>query len=85
MPVDVERIKIRMNEMDLTVKDVVNALGIDESTYYRKMANSGKTFSVEQAQKLSVLLDLTKQEASEIFFTIKLAETQESPAAGPGV
>ena len=26
MPVDVERIKIRMNEMDLTVKDVVNAL-----------------------------------------------------------
>ena len=32
MPVDVERIKIRMNEMDLTVKDVVNALGIDEST-----------------------------------------------------
>lgn len=67
MPVDVERIKIRMNEKDLTVKDVVNALGIDESTYYRKMANSGKTFSVEQAQKLSVLLDLTKQEASEIF------------------
>ena len=67
MPVDVERIKIRMNEMDLTVKDVVNALGIDESTYYRKMANSGKTFSVEQARKLSVLLDLTKQEASEIF------------------
>ena len=67
MPVDVERIKIRMNEMDLTVKDVVNALGIDESTYYRKMANSGKTFSVQQAQKLSVLLDLTKQEASEIF------------------
>ena len=67
MPVDVERIKIRMNEMDLTVKDVVNALGIDESTYYRNMANSGKTFSVEQAQKLSVLLDLTKQEASEIF------------------
>ena len=67
MPVDVERIKIRMNEMDLTVKDVVNALGIDESTYYRKMANNGKTFSVEQAQKLSVLLDLTKQEASEIF------------------
>lgn len=67
MPVDVERIKIRMNEMDLTVKDVVNALGIDESTYYRKMANNGKTFSVEQAQKLSILLDLTKQEASEIF------------------
>lgn len=67
MPVDVERIKIRMDEMDLTVKDVVNALGIDESTYYRKMANNGKTFSVEQAQKLSILLDLTKQEASEIF------------------
>ena len=41
MPVDVERIKIRMNEMDLTVKDVVNALGIDESTYYRKMDNNG--------------------------------------------
>ena len=67
MPIDVERIKIRMSELNLTGKDVVSALGIDESTYYRKMANDGKTFSVEQVQKLSVLLDLTKQEASEIF------------------
>ena len=67
MPIDVERIKIRMSELNLTVKDVVSALGIDESTYYRKMANDGKTFSVEQVQKLSVLLDLTRQEASEIF------------------
>lgn len=67
MPIDVERIKTRMSELGLTVKDVVASLGIDESTYYRKMANDGKTFSVEQVQKLSVLLNLTKQEASEIF------------------
>ena len=67
MPIDVERIKARMSELGLTVKDVVSDLGIDESTYYRKMANNGKTFSVEQAQKLRILLDLTKQEASEIF------------------
>lgn len=67
MPIDVERIKARMSELGLTVKDVVSDLGIDESTYYRKMANNGKTFSVEQVQRLRILLDLTKQEASEIF------------------
>lgn len=67
MPIDIERIKKRMGELNLTVKDVVSELGIDESTYYRKMANDGKTFSVEQVQKLSALLSLTKQEASEIF------------------
>lgn len=67
MPIDIERIKKRMGELNLTVKDVVSELRIDESTYYRKMANDGKTFSVEQVQKLSALLSLTKQEDSEIF------------------
>ena len=85
MPVDVERIKIRMNEMDLTVKDVVNALGIDESTYYRKMANNGKTFSVEQAQKLSILLDLTKQEASEIFYHKTRGNARTTSPAAEGI
>lgn len=67
MPVDVGRIKNRMNELGLTVKEVVTALEIDESTYYRKMANNGMTFSIEQAQKIRELLHLSRREASEIF------------------
>lgn len=67
MPVDVDRIKTRMSELGLTVKEVVSALDIDESTYYRKMANNGMTFSIEQVQRMRELLHLSRQEASEIF------------------
>lgn len=67
MPIAVEQVKRRISGAGLTVKEVASALGIDESTYYRKMANEGKTFNIDQIQALTDILGLTKQEAREIF------------------
>lgn len=67
MPIAVERLKNRISGAGLTVKEVASALGINESTYYRKMANNGTTFSIDQIQTLTDTLSLTKQEAREIF------------------
>lgn len=67
MPIAVEQVKHRMCNLGLTVKQVASELDIDESTYYRKMAHSGDTFSIGQIQRLAGLLKLTKAEAREIF------------------
>lgn len=67
MPIDAGRLKKKAGELGVKVKEIALALGIDESTYYRKMADNGNTFSVAQAQKLTELLQLSKEEAREIF------------------
>ena len=67
MPINVSLLKERIDQCGLTVKKVSSALGIDESTYYRKMACDGQTFSIAQVQVLTKLLGLSKKEASEIF------------------
>lgn len=67
MPIAVEQVKRRMCDLGLTVREVASELDIDESTYYRKMANSGNTFSIGQVQRFAELLKLNKLEAREIF------------------
>ena len=39
MPIDTELLKQRMQERGKTGAQIAKALGINESTYYRKMAN----------------------------------------------
>lgn len=53
--------------MGLSVADVANALGVDESTYYRK--RSGRTdFTRNELRILRDLLNLSAEEMNEIFF-----------------
>lgn len=67
MPVDIARLKHHIEQRGLTVKKIADALGIDESTYYRKVAAGGTAFSVAQVQILTDTLMLSKEEASKIF------------------
>lgn len=52
-------------------KTFAEELGMAESTFYRKLKK--KSFSVEEAQRISKLLKLDANEAYEIFFGRKLA------------
>jgi len=67
MPIAIEQVKHRMCDLGITVKEVASELDINESTYYRKIANNGDTFSIVQIQRLAEFLKLTKMEAREIF------------------
>ena len=68
MPIDTELLKQRMQERGKTGAQIAKALGINESTYYRKMANKGQTFTVLQVQTLTKLLGLSVVDARQIFF-----------------
>ena len=67
MPIDIARLKHHIEQRGLTGKKIANTLGIDESTYYRKLATGGTTFSISQVQILTDMLMLSKEEASKIF------------------
>ena len=66
--IDKNKLLGKIREKALTQKDVAERLGIDESTFYRKMKKNGQTFTIEEAYKISEVLDLTNQESIDIFF-----------------
>lgn len=66
---DIQTLKVKINSKGLCYKKVADALGIDISTFYRKLERSGSTFTIAQATQLTKILDLTEDEVQSIFFT----------------
>lgn len=67
MPIDTVALKMRMSAKGITVSDLAKILGIDESTYYRRMSNDGDTFTVWEVQKIVETLRISKRDATAIF------------------
>ena len=67
MPIDTVALKMRMSAQGITVSDLAKILGIDESTYYRRMSNDGDTFTVGEVQKIVETLRISKRDATAIF------------------
>ncbi len=61
-------------------KQVAKEIGIDKSTFYRKMKEGG-SFSVGEAAKMAELIPLTDAEAIAIFFNGKVAKTRQKQEA----
>ena len=66
---DVSRLKQKISELGFTGEEIAAAIGIDQSTYYRKMSAAGENFTVAQVKKMVAVLHLTCVEANEIFLT----------------
>lgn len=73
MEVNIRAIQERASELKLSSAEIAEMLGMDQSTYYRKIAKGGCAFTVEQAAKLVDILKLTETEAITIFFGRELA------------
>lgn len=73
MRIDINRLKGKTVENGLSGSKIAESLGIDQSTYYRKIGDGGGSFTISQAQKIVDLLCLTPAECNEIFFGNKLA------------
>lgn len=74
MPVDVERLD-EIIEQRNTKQRVAELIGVNRSTFYRKLKGEGKGFSVEEAQKITAVVPLSGEEAVQIFFGKKVAKT----------
>lgn len=62
---NVQKIKGRMTELEITGREMADELGMDSSTYYRKMKKNGEDFSVADLYTFKKVLHLTDQEAPD--------------------
>lgn len=55
-------------ERGTTQEAVADALGIDRSTFHRKLKNGGDNFTVAEVNKMIEAIPMSFAEATEIFF-----------------
>lgn len=67
MHTDMAKLKGKIVERAMTQEEVAAKIGIDSSTFSRKMKAEGLSFTVEQMHKLVDILDISPQEAIQIF------------------
>lgn len=61
------KLRGRMAELKLTPEDMAREIGVDPSTFYRKIKSDGVNFTVGQIHKIVDILKLTREEAASIF------------------
>lgn len=71
--VNVIRLKDALERCSISYEDAARAIGVDRSTFYRRVQREGAKFTVEEVAKLSDILKLTPTEMQDIFFDRELA------------
>ena len=70
---NVEKMKRFMKERGLTAAEMAQVVGINESTWFRKINRNGDTLTVREMNLIIHAFGIAKSEAAEIFFNEKLA------------
>lgn len=70
--IDRNKLRAILIERGMNIEELANKLGIDRSTLYRKLGSQGK-LSIEEAQAIVKELDLSNEQALQIFFKQKFA------------
>ena len=71
--VNVALLQEAMRSRSITVDQAAEKLGVDRTTFYRRINRNGSRFTVEEVSKLSALLNLDAKTLQEIFFSEQLA------------
>lgn len=71
--VNVNLLKAKLVERGLNISGLAKMIGLDKATLYRKLQNGGAGLLVKEANAIVVALELSAQEATEIFFARNVA------------
>lgn len=66
--VNINKLRGKIVEVGLTVEEVAKRVGMNTSTLYRRMCNGGGSFTINEADKIASVLQLSASELNEIFF-----------------
>lgn len=69
---NVGKLKGKMVELGINVETLAEMIGVDRSSLYRKLNNSGKV-TIGEAKRIKEALALTDAEAISIFFASNVA------------
>ena len=64
-----EKVKRRMEDMNITVATMAMELGMDPSTYYRKMQKNGEEFSALDLMVFKRVLQMDEQTALDFLLS----------------
>ena len=64
-------LKNKIADSGLTQESIADAMGISRCTFYRKMKKEGKTFTVQEMNRMIKFISLTKEEAAKVFLLLK--------------
>ena len=67
MHVNTNQLRAKIVERGTTQAELARAIGMDKSTFSRKMKSNALDFSIGDMHKMAEILLLTKQEAEQIF------------------
>lgn len=67
---DVLKFKAKMVEKGVSIENIARVINVNASTFYRKLSKeNGDVFSIKEVKKIKEKLELSNQEAIEIFLT----------------
>lgn len=66
--VDTERLKELIKNRGMTIEMLSEHIGMDKSTFYRKLSAEGNTFTIAQVDAIKTALALDKTTTQRIFF-----------------
>ena len=66
--VNINLLKDTLKEGSINIETAASKIGIDASTFYRRLQRDGSNFTVEEVGKLAELLNLSSEELQRIFF-----------------
>lgn len=69
MKTDIDKLKCKLAERETSIQQVSKALGIDKSTFYRKVNSKGLNFTIGEVHKIVETIPLTTNEAVDIFLS----------------
>lgn len=67
MSTNMDILREKMAALKMSPEDIAREIGVDPSTFYRKMKSDGVKFTVGQMHQIVDILHLTKEEATSIF------------------
>lgn len=67
MTTNMAKLRGKIGEANISREAVAEAMGIDRSTFYRRLRSDGTTFTVGEVHKLVEIVGLSPKEAYEIF------------------
>lgn len=67
--VNVNKLKGKIVEKGLSVSELATLIGVDKTTFYRKLNSDGKNFTIKEVDLIAEKLTLNKDDVNAIFFS----------------
>lgn len=71
------KLRAKIVENGMTIPDVAFACGMNAATFYRRIADEGRSFTVREVSDIVACLHMTAAEANDIFFSNFVSEVRQ--------